>query len=100
MTAGTPPAGAAPAAVPWRRLAWVTWRQHRTALTWMLIALALTATGLALADVTVRHAGAEHRYFSLMAGPWADYIHLGVILSLVMPVLAGVTSDRMTPRWM
>ncbi len=90
MTAGAPPAGAAPAAVPWRRLAWVTWRQHRTALTWMLIALALTATGLALADVTVRHAGAEHRYFSLMAGPWADYIHLGVILSLVMPVLAGV----------
>lgn len=39
---------AGPARVPWRRMARVTWRQHRTALAWMLLVIALAAAEMAV----------------------------------------------------
>jgi hypothetical protein len=91
MTAAAPTASAAPAAVPWRRLALVTWRQRRTALTWALIVLALTAAVLALIGVTLHDVATEHHgSYKLAVQPWARYAQLGMALSLVMPVLAGV----------
>jgi len=91
MTASAPAASAAPAPVPWRRLASVTWRQRRSALTWALIALALTAAVLALIGVTLDNVATEHHdIYALAVQPWARYAQLGMALTLVMPVLAGV----------
>jgi hypothetical protein len=34
--------------VPWRNLAWVTWRQHRAGLTWMLLVLTVITAEMAV----------------------------------------------------
>jgi hypothetical protein len=61
MTALTVPArpeqeDASPRPVPWRRMAWVTWRQHRTALAGVAVFLAALAVCLWLAGASLRHA--------------------------------------------
>ena len=41
--------------VPWRRMAWVTWRQHRAALTGMAALLAALAVYLWLTGLQMHH---------------------------------------------
>jgi hypothetical protein len=60
MTALTMPAraeqDASPRPVPWRRMAWVTWRQHRTALTGAAALLGALAVLLWIVGLQVHHA--------------------------------------------
>jgi ABC-2 family transporter len=42
--------------VPWRRMAWVTWRQHRAALAGMAVLLGALAVYLWIAGLQARHA--------------------------------------------
>jgi hypothetical protein len=60
MTALTVPArpeqDASPPPVPWRRMAWVTWRQHRTALAGVAALLGAWAVYLYVAGLQLHHA--------------------------------------------
>jgi hypothetical protein len=60
MTALTVPARpeeeASPRPVPWRRMAWVTWRQHRIALAGLAVFLGVLAVCLWLAGRQLHHA--------------------------------------------
>jgi hypothetical protein len=60
MTALTMPArpeqDASPRPVPWRRMAWVTWRQHRTALAGVAALLGVLAVCLWLIGLRLHHA--------------------------------------------
>ena len=60
MTALTVPArpeeDASPRPVPWRRMAWVTWRQHRIALAGVAVFLGVLAVCLWLAGLQLHHA--------------------------------------------
>jgi len=62
MTTLTVPArqqpGSGPPPVPWRRMAWVTWRQHRAALTGTVIFLGALAVCLWIAGLQLHHAWA------------------------------------------
>ena len=42
--------------LPWRRMAWVTWRQHRVALTGLVVALAAIATYTWIVGLQLHHA--------------------------------------------
>jgi len=42
--------------VPWRRMAWVTWRQHRTALTGVAVLLVALAACFWVAGLQLHHA--------------------------------------------
>jgi hypothetical protein len=42
--------------VPWRRMAWVTWRQHRAALTGLVVALAAIGTYTWMLGLQLHHA--------------------------------------------
>ena len=63
MTALTMPAGpehdAGPRPVPWRRMAWVTWRQHRAALAGVGAFLGALALYLWLTGLQIHHAYAS-----------------------------------------
>ena len=60
MTALTVPArperDASPRPVPWRRIVWVTWRQHRIALAGVAALLGAWAVYLVLAGSSLHHA--------------------------------------------
>ena len=60
MTARTVPAraeqDASPRPVPWRRMAWVTWRQHRIALAGLATLLGALAVYLWLTGLQIHHA--------------------------------------------
>ena len=60
MTALTVPAAhaddASPRPVPWRRMAWVTWRQHRIALAGVAALLGALVVYLWMAGLQVHHA--------------------------------------------
>ena len=60
MTASTmpisPPEDASLRPVPWRRMAWVTWRQHRAALAGMAALLGALAVYLWLTGLQIHHA--------------------------------------------
>ena len=64
MTALTMPGRPAPDArlrpVPWRRMAWVTWRQHRAALTGVAAFLGAFAVYLWLTGLQMHHAEAAY----------------------------------------
>jgi hypothetical protein len=47
---------ASPRPVPWRRMAWVTWRQHRLALAGVATLLGVAAVYLLIAGLQMRHA--------------------------------------------
>jgi hypothetical protein len=44
--------------VPWRRMAWVTWRQHRIALAGVAVFLGALAVGIWIGGTALRHAHA------------------------------------------
>ena len=56
--------------VPWRRMAWVTWRQHRAALAGVAVLLGALAVYLWLAGLQMHHAYATdcHPASSLACG--------------------------------
>lgn len=61
----------APAArITWRRLTWVTWRQHRTGMAWVLGAFALAAVIMAVSGLTAHSAEAGQS-----ASHWASGVH-------------------------
>jgi hypothetical protein len=68
---------------PWRRMAWITWRQHRTALLAMLGLLVLAAVLLSLDHQTAtRFNSPGSRAEALTRDSW-------LILLQVIPILAG-----------
>jgi hypothetical protein len=78
--------------VPWRRLTWVAWRQHRAGLTLFVALIGLTVIAMALTGFVLHPAGP--RVFS--AAPhslWPLYDATDTSLRLVLPltpVLAGL----------
>ena len=85
--------------VPWRRMAWVTWRQHRAALTGVAALLGAVAVALWLIGLRVHHAYAAavncHPASSLVCGGLVntfnnmdDFLSNGVVLQ-VLPALIG-----------
>jgi ABC-2 family transporter protein len=63
VTAATIPAaqtGARPRPVPWTRLAWVTWRQHRAALAGVTVLLGVAAVYLAVMGMKIHDAYATY----------------------------------------
>jgi ABC-type transport system involved in multi-copper enzyme maturation permease subunit len=85
--------------VPWRRMAWVTWRQHRVALTGVVVALAAIGIytwmlGLQLhnayAAVLACHPAGSDACLQLTSGfnSPGDFLTNGLILQLV-PALIG-----------
>jgi hypothetical protein len=97
MTAVSPavdrqPAPGGPAgSVPWRRLIWVAWRQHRTALIVFAVVIGLVAIFMAATGFALHPAG--HRVFSAPNSRWhlfdATDTLLGIVLPLI-PVLTGM----------
>jgi hypothetical protein len=63
MTAPTmaaiPEADVGPRRLPWRRMGWVTWRQHRTGLAGVAVFLGALAVCLWLAGLKLHHVFAE-----------------------------------------
>jgi hypothetical protein len=103
MTALTVPArpeqDAGPRPVPWRRMAWVTWRQHRAALVGVAALLGAVAVWLWLAGLQLHHAWAAaaacHPAGSFACGDLVtrfngmdDFLANGFILQAV-PALIG-----------
>jgi hypothetical protein len=85
--------------VPWRRMAWVTWRQHRTALTGAAALLGAAAVYLWITGLQLHHAYAAaaacHPASSLACGDMissfngiADFLANGSVLQAV-PALIG-----------
>src|SRR5690348_2330636 len=102
MTAVAAPASpaSAPRPVPWTKLAWVTWRQHRVALAGVAVllgglALYLLITGLKIHGA-YRAVASCHPAVSAVCGvagrPFAGYYHTAqemAIILQVIPVLVG-----------
>ena len=86
-------AGRASDRVPWRRLAWVTWRQHRAALTGMLAVFALAAVLTAVTGLQL-HATAPRSGPGPLASRWwrsFDVETFGLMLAYqAIPVIAGM----------
>jgi hypothetical protein len=75
---------APPAQVPWRQLAWVTWRQRRAALAWVLTAPA--AAAMAMAAFAAPPYGASYPDDRLRVG-----LEIAVLIVLQLtPVLVGL----------
>jgi len=105
MTALTVPArpgqDATPRPVPWRRMAWVTWRQHRIALAGVAALLGAWAVYLWLAGLQLHHAYAAatacHPASSLACGEiisefnvtYGDPALTAAVLLQVVPALIG-----------
>jgi ABC-2 family transporter len=100
MTAQTTPApperdaGLRP--VPWRRMAWVTWRQHRAALAGVAALLGALAVYLWLTGLQIHHAYAAdcHPASSLactinFTGRYATTVNVVRVLLLAVPTLIG-----------
>ena len=82
------------ARVPWRRLAWVTWRQHRAALIGMLAVFLLAAALLVLTSVPLHEATTRLGPAWRAKQQWSRYfvvaLNTSVLLHQAMPVLAGM----------
>jgi hypothetical protein len=104
MTALTVPArpeqDASPRPVPWRRMAWVTWRQHRFALAGVALLLGGLAVWLWLEGLAAHRsyaaAAACHPASSgacgALAGYFQNYISTGQLIAIVLqavPALIG-----------
>jgi hypothetical protein len=94
-----PEQDASPRPVPWRRMAWVTWRQHRIALSGVAALLGAVAVGLWLTGLQLHHAWAAaaacHPASSFACGDLVQrfngmngFLANGSILQVV-PVLIG-----------
>ena len=99
MTTLTGPANlaedAGPRPVPWRRMAWVTWRQHRFALGGMAVFLGAIAVYLWLSGLAMHHAYATecHSGGALACGDFTDrYGVTAIVVSIFLqavPALIG-----------
>ncbi|HEU5385502.1 MAG TPA: ABC transporter permease subunit [Streptosporangiaceae bacterium] len=115
MTALTVPArageGASPRPVPWRRMAWVTWRQHRAALAGVAALLGGWAVYLWLAGSSAYHAYAAatacHPASSITCGEILsqfDYaygdpaLHAAVLLQVVPALIGAFTGAPVLAR--
>jgi ABC-2 family transporter protein len=80
--------------VPWRRLAWVTWRQHRVAVVGLIGAFALAAVLLAVTGVQLQEAAARLGPGWMASRYWFRYHYIALGASVLalqgMPVLAGM----------
>ena len=101
MTALTVPVGRSLRAVPWQKLVWVTWRQHRTALAGVAAVLGGGAVYLLVMGLSIHHAyatvaachPASSDYCGNLVGHFNSTYWMGaqitsVLLQLV-PVLIG-----------
>jgi ABC-2 family transporter protein len=82
--------------VPWRRMAWVTWRQHRAALAGVAALLGALAVYLWLTGLQIHHAYAAdcHPASSLactinFTGRYATTVNVVRVLLLAVPTLIG-----------
>jgi hypothetical protein len=115
MTALTVPArpgkDASPRPVPWRRMAWVTWRQHRIALAGVAALLGAGAVYLWLAGSAAYHAYAAaiacHPASSIVCGEILsefDYaygdpaLHTAVLLQVVPALIGAFTGAPLLAR--
>ena len=82
------------AQVSWRRLGWVTWRQHRVAVTGLLAVFALAAVLLAVTGVQLHGAAIRLGPGWMDSRYWFRYhfiaLDAAVIALQAMPVLAGM----------
>jgi ABC-2 family transporter len=115
MTATTSPARPGADArlrpVPWRRMAWVTWRQHRTALAGVAVFLGAWAVWLWLEGLQIRHAYAAaaacHPATSIACGEiltqfnyaYGDTaLHSAVFLQVVPALIGAFTGAPVLAR--
>ena len=89
-----------PRPVPWRRMAWVTWRQHRAALAGVVAVLGVLAVWLSIAGIRVHHAwtaasacrparsAACQAVATAWNGMW-NVMLIPAVLLLVVPALIG-----------
>jgi ABC-2 family transporter len=100
MTALTMPARRKPAAslrpVPWRRMAWVTWRQHRAALAGVAALLGVLAVYLWITGLQMHHTFAAdcHPVSSVacsidFSGRYATNVNVVRVLLQAVPALIG-----------
>ncbi len=82
--------------VPWRRMAWVTWRQHRATLAGVAVFLGALAVYLWLTGLQIHHsyATACHPASSLacdinFAGRYAISVNILRVLLQAVPALIG-----------
>jgi hypothetical protein len=82
--------------VPWRRMAWVTWRQHRAALSGVAVFLGLLAVYLWLTGLQIHHAYATacHQPSSLacnidFTGKYATTVNVLRVFLQAAPALIG-----------
>lgn len=103
-TAASPDAPLAPQApratapgspIRWSRLAWISYRQHRTGLIWVLGAYALVAIGM-LPSGLAAHAASYEAATGAIAGPpghlygYYSLISLGPVFLQLLPLLGGL----------
>ncbi|MCW2929434.1 MAG: putative transrane transport protein [Actinomycetia bacterium] len=98
--------------VPWRRMAWVTWRQHRAALAGVAVFLGALAVGLWLAGLKTHHAYAAavaacQQPSSVGCGNAVNtligtngFLSNGVILQAVPPLIGAFIGGPMLAREM
>jgi hypothetical protein len=73
---------ASPRPAPWRRMAWITWRQHRLAVAGVVAVLGAASVYLYIAGEQLRHQG----FISYGAGP---VLSITAVLFQVIPPLIG-----------
>jgi hypothetical protein len=96
--------------VPWRRMAWVTWRQHRAALAGVAVFLGALAVGLWLAGLTTHHVYAAavpacHPASSVACGDMITsiigangFLANGLILQAVPPLIGAFVGAPVLAR--
>jgi ABC-type transport system involved in multi-copper enzyme maturation permease subunit len=114
MTALTVPArpqdDTSPRPLPWRRMAWVTWRQHRSALVGVAVFLGVLAVLLWLAGLKTHHvyaavAAACHPVNSVACAAMLDsfigtngFLSNGFILQAVPPLIGAFAGAPVLAR--
>jgi hypothetical protein len=73
---------ASPRPVPWRKMAWITWRQHRLAVAGVVVVLGAASVYLYIAGEQLRH----QSFISYGAGP---VLSVTSVLFQVIPPLIG-----------
>lgn len=89
----------ASAPVPWRRLAWVTWRQHRRPLAAILLVMTLAAVALLLTGVPMHEAAARESGTSRLA--WTQgasrsrwfIARVAIVIALLAIAAAGLALE-------